>query len=73
VPSLFELPLDTGVLSGGAVGMTVTVLTTPVTVWSDWIGVGVHVEDWLPVEGMEDCRKLAIESSRKVLIRSSSL
>jgi hypothetical protein len=49
-----------GVLSGGPVGRTVTVLTTPVTVCSDWTGVGVHVEDWLPVEGAEDCRKLVM-------------
>jgi hypothetical protein len=48
VPSLFELPFDVGELvgSGGPVGVTVTVLTIPVMVWRDWIGVGVQVEDW---------------------------
>lgn len=47
VPSLFELAFDVTVLdgSGGLVGVTVTVFTTPVTVWRDWTGVGVHVED----------------------------
>lgn len=54
VPSLFELPFETGVLSGGVVGVTVTVLTTPVMVWSDWTGVGVHVEDWVLDVEMED-------------------
>jgi hypothetical protein len=53
VPSLFELALDVLLTegSGGLVGMTVTVLTTPVMVWRDWTGVGVHDED---VEGADD-------------------
>lgn len=47
VPSLFELLFDVTVADepGGLVGTTVTVLTTPVTVWRDSIGVGVHVEE----------------------------
>jgi hypothetical protein len=48
VPSLFELLFDVGEsdVPGGLVGVMVTVRTLPpVWVWTDCIGVGVHVAD----------------------------
>jgi len=58
---------------GGTVGVTVTVRICPVTVSSEVMGVGVHVDDELPATGVSDFEKVVIGVVEELVVEDEEL